>query len=144
MCDYMCTLPYGHPQAEHDTFHGSVLETRWALDGADDVALEIDGHKFGANETGAPMYCGSVCETQGRHVHIDYCKAHPGSQCTGGELEHLAAKISPHPDRPKDAISHALFWKRTGAHILWYLFEVLTSLVGFKGSWPAACFDATS
>ena len=117
MCDYLCTLPFGHSQAEHDTSHGSMSKTRWALEGTDDSALEIDGHRFAANDTGAPMLCGSVCEAQGRHVHIDNCRAATASECSGNEIEHLSARISPHADIPKDAVSHAVFWKRTGKYL---------------------------
>lgn len=94
-----------------------MLKTRWAIERTDDSALEIDGHKFAANDTGAPMLCGSVCEAQGRHVHLDYCRAANARTCIGNEIEHLSARIGPRADLPKDAVSHAVFWKRTGEHL---------------------------
>jgi hypothetical protein len=134
MCDYVCTLPYGHPQAEHDTSHGSMSKTQWALDGGENAILEIDGHKFAANDAGAPMLCNSVCEAQGRHVHLDYCRATSGTGCAGNEIEHLTTKIGPDPDRPKDAISHSVFWKRSGASTYPLILCVLSPSLGFRGT----------
>ena len=114
MCDYVCTLPYGHSQKEHETSHGSMSKTKWALDGDEHTRLEVDGHTFGANDSGAPMWCSTVCEAQGRHVHIDYCQTAGRSKCIGPDIRHLKTKIKPSPERAKDAISHSLFWKRTG------------------------------
>ncbi|KAI1789533.1 hypothetical protein LXA43DRAFT_1153915 [Ganoderma leucocontextum] len=39
-CGYFCTLPLGHTQKEHDTSHGSMSKTRWAIDGPDGTILE--------------------------------------------------------------------------------------------------------
>ncbi|KAF9231332.1 hypothetical protein BU15DRAFT_68422 [Melanogaster broomeanus] len=114
-CDYFCTSPFGHPQQEHDTRHGSMSRTHWIVDGADDVCLEIDGRKFSTNDEGAPMMCSLVCQAMGRHVHIDYCRADDKASCTGNdEIQHLARQLLPNPDRAKDALTHNLFWKRSG------------------------------
>lgn len=48
-------LLVGHTQKEHETSHGSMAKTRWAIDGPDGTVLELDGRKFGANDDGAPM-----------------------------------------------------------------------------------------
>ena len=105
----------GHPQQEHDTRHGSMSRTRWTVDGPDDVPLEIEGRKFSTNDEGAPMMCNLVCSAMGRHVHIDYCRADDEAACTGNEeLQHLAKRIQPDPDRAKDVLTHSLFWKRSG------------------------------
>ncbi|KAG6369029.1 hypothetical protein JVT61DRAFT_1964, partial [Boletus reticuloceps] len=114
-CGYFCTLPLGHPQQEHETRHGSMSRTRWTVDGPDDVPLEIEGRKFSTNDEGAPMMCNLVCSAMGRHVHIDYCRADYEAECTSnGELQHLTRRIQPDPDRPKDLLTHSLFWKRSG------------------------------
>ncbi|KIK74646.1 hypothetical protein PAXRUDRAFT_175036, partial [Paxillus rubicundulus Ve08.2h10] len=114
-CGYFCTLPLGHPQQEHETRHGSMSRTRWAVDGPDDVALEIEGRKFSTNDEGAPMMCNLVCQAMGRHVHIDYCRADDEAACAGNdELQHLTKRMQPNPDRPKDVLTHNLFWKRSG------------------------------
>jgi hypothetical protein len=136
MCGYVCTLPYGHTQPDHDTSHGSMSKTQWALDGDESSVVEIDGHKFAANDAGAPMLCNTVCEAQGRHVHLDDCRASDGAQCMGNEIEHLTAKISPNPDKPKDAISHSVFWKRSGVSISLLACGALSPPLGFKGSRP--------
>ncbi|KAF8548217.1 hypothetical protein OG21DRAFT_1449416 [Imleria badia] len=114
-CGYFCTLPLGHPQQEHETRHGSMSRTRWTMDGPDDVPLEIEGRKFSTNDEGAPMMCNLFCSSMGRHVHMDYCRADDEAACTGNEeLEHLARRIQPDPDRAKDVLTHSLFWKRSG------------------------------
>ena len=105
----------GHPQREHETRHGSMSRTRWTMDGPDDVPLDIEGRKFSTNDEGAPMMCNLVCSAMGRHVHIDYCRADDEAVCTGNEeLQHLARRIQPDPDRAKDVLTHNLFWKRSG------------------------------
>lgn len=112
-CGYLCTLPRGHSQQEHDTSHGSMSKTRWALDD-EDGSIELNGRKFGADDEGAPMLCNLVCKEMGRHVHVDRCRTVRGIVCQENETEHINARMRPGPDIPKDWISHSLFWKRTG------------------------------
>ncbi|KDQ64238.1 hypothetical protein JAAARDRAFT_201615 [Jaapia argillacea MUCL 33604] len=114
-CGYFCTLPLGHPQQEHETSHGSMSKTRWVVDGPDGTTYELDGRNFSSTDDGAPMLCSLVCQSMGRHVHIDYCRKDPLSPtCTGAETQHITARMMPNPERPKDWISHKLFWRRTG------------------------------
>ncbi|EJD00191.1 uncharacterized protein FOMMEDRAFT_112544 [Fomitiporia mediterranea MF3/22] len=113
-CSYVCTLPSGHPQPEHSTNHGSMAQTRWVVDGPDGNALEIDGHKFGTNDDGAPMLCNLVCSSMGRHTHIDYCRAADPGTCNAPELDHIKMRIEPNPETSKDWVSHKLYWRRLG------------------------------
>jgi len=108
----------GHPQQEHETRHGSMSRTRWTMDGPDDVPLEIDGRKFSTNDEGAPMMCNLVCSAMGRHIHLDYCRAHEAACIGNDQLQHLTRRIQPNPDRAKDVLTHNLFWKRSGEYRL--------------------------
>ncbi|KAJ7252459.1 hypothetical protein C8J57DRAFT_1519796 [Mycena rebaudengoi] len=72
---YSISAKPGHPQQEHETSHGSMSKTTWAVDGDNDTVLELKGRKFASNDDGAPMMCSLVCQDIGRHVHIDYCRA---------------------------------------------------------------------
>ncbi|KAH9016242.1 hypothetical protein EDB85DRAFT_1898280 [Lactarius pseudohatsudake] len=104
----------GHTQQEHETSHGSMTETRWAVDGPDDASLELGGHKFSSNDEGAPMMCNLVCSSMGRHIHIDYCRADANDgPCDAAEAQHINDRIVPEPDKPKDAVTHSLYWQRT-------------------------------
>ena len=61
------------------------------------------------------MMCSVVCRALGRHVHIDDCKAKIPTECRGNnEVQHITKKLRPDPDRPKDFLTHSLFWKRSG------------------------------
>ncbi|CAE6468707.1 unnamed protein product, partial [Rhizoctonia solani] len=114
-CEYLCTLPLGHGQQLHETSHGSMITTQWVLqpDADDeDPAYELQGRKFGSGDEGAPMLCNLVCAAQGRHAHIDFCRD-PGS-CSNTDCEHISERMHPDPDRPKDWISHATYWARSG------------------------------
>ncbi|KAI0317532.1 hypothetical protein OF83DRAFT_1171919 [Amylostereum chailletii] len=113
-CGYYCTLPLGHPQQEHETSHGSMSQTRWAIQGEEGTSLDVNGRKFSANDSGAPMMCNMVCVSLGRHAHIDYCRTQDGDPCGGADIEHISTRMLPDPDRPKDAITHSLHWRRTG------------------------------
>lgn len=113
-CGYFCTLPLGHPQQTHETSHGSMTQTRWAIDGPDETGLELGGRKFSSNDEGAPMMCNLVCSSMGRHVHIDYCRAGENAPCDGAEVQHINARMVPNPDRTKDAVTHSLYWRRMG------------------------------
>ncbi|KAJ3570940.1 hypothetical protein NP233_g4078 [Leucocoprinus birnbaumii] len=93
-CGYFCTLPQGHPQQEHETSHGSMSKTRWAIDGPDGTVMELNGRRFGSNDEGAPMMC--------------------NLRCGGPDHEHIPARLEPNPDKPKDWISHKLYWRRSG------------------------------
>ncbi|KAF8607202.1 hypothetical protein BDV93DRAFT_467878 [Ceratobasidium sp. AG-I] len=113
-CKYYCTLPLGHPQQQHETSHGSMIETRWLVEGSDaNPSYELQGRKFGPGDQGAPMLCSLVCSQQGRHAHVDYCRDAQG--CGGVDHKHMDERILPHPDIPKDWISHGLYWARSGA-----------------------------
>ena len=105
----------GHTQQEHETSHGSMTETRWAVDGPGDASLELGGHRFSANDEGAPMMCNLVCSSMGRHVHIDYCRADGNGPCDAAEVQHISDRIVPEPDKPKDAVTHSLYWQRMGS-----------------------------
>jgi hypothetical protein len=129
-CGYFCTLPLGksvfqarwtaiyvllgHPQQEHETRHGSMSQIRWAVEGPDDASLEVGGRKFSSNDDGAPMMCNLFCQAMGRHFHIDYCRAEDGTACQGNDTQHISTRMIPNPNRDKDAVTHHLYWKRTG------------------------------
>ena len=92
-----------------------MASTRWAVDGADGDALELNGRRFSANDDGAPMMCNLVCQQLGRHVHIDYCRTQGGGGCNlSNEGQHITTRLSPNPNRPKDWIPHSLHWRRRG------------------------------
>ncbi|KAH9056504.1 hypothetical protein EDB87DRAFT_1219618 [Lactarius vividus] len=113
-CGYFCTLPLGHFQKEHRTNHGSMAQTRWAVDGPDGESLELGGRKFSSGDEGAPMMCNLVCSSMGRHVHIDYCYAGANGFCDGAEVQHINSPMVPNPERHKDAVTHSLYWRRMG------------------------------
>ena len=89
-------------------------KTSWAIDGDDDAVREIQGRKFSAGDSGAPMLCASVCKELGRHAHIDFCRTPNGQVCISNDTEHIHARMQPQPSRDKDWITHALHWARTG------------------------------
>jgi len=91
-----------------------MTQTRWAVDGPDGT-LELGGRKFSTNDEGGPMMCNFVCTSMGRHVHIDYCPVEKGGRCDDAEVQHIKEMITPDPNRPKDAITHSLHWRRMGA-----------------------------
>ncbi|TFY74324.1 hypothetical protein EWM64_g9688 [Hericium alpestre] len=114
----MLTHSTGHPQQEHETRHGSMSQTRWAIDGPDGTALELEGHKFSAGDEGAPMMCNLVCLSLGRHVHFDYCRAENAARCVGADVKHMLVRMAPSPEKAKDCITHKLYWQRMGAQLV--------------------------
>jgi len=124
----------GHSQQEHETSHGSMSKTRWAIEDPDAV-VELNSRKFGSDDDGAPMMCNLVCQDMGRHAHIDYCRASAEGTCTGPDLQHIRARMNPNADQPKDWITHELFWRRSGRSIPFFdRCRTLMSLsLGFKG-----------
>ena len=86
---------------------------RWAINGLHGTSLELGGHTY--YSTGAPVMCNLVCSSIGRHVHIDYCRADGNGPCGNSEVQHITDRISPEPDRPKDVVTHSLYWKRMGS-----------------------------
>jgi len=113
-CSYFCTLPLDHPQLEHETSHGSMFQTKWSIDGPDDTAVEVQGHKYATGDSGAPMLCSLFCRDMGRHVHISPCRSSGSGVCSQPEVEHIHARMGPDLDGQKDWISHRLFWARSG------------------------------
>jgi hypothetical protein len=95
-----------------------MTRTRWAVDGPDGVAHELEGRKFSSDDKGAPMMCNFVCSLIGRHVHINYCRVEASSRCDGDDVPHINERMTPEPDKPKDATTHRLHWRRMGAYAI--------------------------
>jgi hypothetical protein len=95
-----------------------MTQTRWAVDSADETGLEIEGRKFSSNDDGGPMMCNLVCSSMRRHVHIDYCHTKDNAPCEGAELQHIETRMVPNPNRPKDAVTHSLYWRRMGTLVI--------------------------
>ena len=91
-----------------------MTQTHWAVDGADETSLELGGRRFSSNDDGGPMMCNLVCSSMGRHVHIDYCRTEETTSCEGPEIRHLNTPMIPNPDKPKDSVTHSLYWRRMG------------------------------
>lgn len=123
----------GHRQAEHETSHGSMSKTLWAVDGPEGTLMEVNGRKFASTDDGAPMLvrflpvvskrfltetqCSMLCRSLGRHAHIDYCRSENplgATVCSGADLEHIRTQMRPDPSRAKDWVNHDLYWRRTG------------------------------
>ncbi|KAI9455154.1 hypothetical protein BJY52DRAFT_1122135, partial [Lactarius psammicola] len=113
-CGYLCTLPWGHFQQEHETRHGVMSNTRRAIGGLEGNSMELDGHKFSSKDDGAPMLCNLVCTSMGRHVHTDYCR---GDHHDNPEVLHINERIVPNPYQPKDWITHGLHWRRMAGSV---------------------------
>ena len=113
-CQLQVTLQTGHPQREHETSHGSMSRVMWSVEGPEDTAFEVNGHKFATNDDGAPMMCNLYCADLGRHVHLDYCRSEDPVSCNGTEIQHLSTRVRPNPEKAKDWITHGLHWKRMG------------------------------
>lgn len=112
-----------------------MSNVRWSVDAPDEEGLEVEGRRFSTSDEGAPMMCSLVCQALGRHVHIDYCRAKSPAECRGNqEVQHVARKLRPEPDRSKDFLTHNLFWKRSGKSIFKLsAFDIsFLLLIGFK------------
>lgn len=106
----------GHAQQKHETAHGSMQHTVWATEGPEESPFEVGGHRFGAQDRGAPQLCSMNCKHLGRHAHLEFCR-NPLGICQEADTEHVHERIQPEPDAPKDWVSHKLFWTRTGRHV---------------------------
>ena len=102
----------GHSQREHSTSHGSMSNTVWFVHGDDDGHVEVEGRKYAAGDSGAPMLCNMVCKSLRRHIHVDSCRADDDGVCGGGPgVQHIN---DPTSAEKEDLISHRLFWERSG------------------------------
>jgi hypothetical protein len=116
-----------------------MTQTSWGVEGVDEEDIELGSRTFSPNDDGASMMCNLVCLPMGRHVHIDYCISN-GEPCKSDDVRHINARITPNPDRPKDAITHSLYWRRMGTFVsFFYLLHTQTPSPGFKGQAPT-CF----
>ena len=77
--------------------------------------MELNGHRFDTNDSGAPMMCNLICKSMRRRSHLDYCRTDPQQQCSGPDHEHIKTRLVANPDKPKDWISHNLYWRRSGS-----------------------------
>ena len=90
-----------------------MTQTRWAIDDTHGASLELGGHT--CYSIGPPVMCNLVCSSIGRHVHMDYCITDANGPCGSSEVQHITDRIAPEPDRPKDLVTHSLYWKRMGS-----------------------------
>jgi hypothetical protein len=118
----MIDLNLGHTQNEHETYHGSMSQTEWVVEGDDDAILELEGHKYATGDSGAPMLCSMVCKSLGRHVHIDACRADDPENCNGVGVQHIHRQNG---TSERDWITHRLFWARSGKYISKYVINLL-------------------
>ncbi|GES75141.1 hypothetical protein GLOIN_2v1781568 [Rhizophagus clarus] len=109
-CEYYCTSPYGHAQ-DHDTKHGNMTQTEFT---GEDNEFEYAGYKLRAGDQGIFVLCNLFCKDLGRHRHIDYCHNEENCKFENQNIQHIHEKVSPNPDKPKDFVSHKLYWERTG------------------------------
>ncbi|CAG8745069.1 36234_t:CDS:10, partial [Gigaspora margarita] len=94
----------------HETKHGNMTQTEFT---SEDKEFEYRGHKLRAGDHGTFVLCNFYCKEFGRHRHIDYCQ--DASSCKpSANKRHIDVSVEPHPEKPKDYISHSLFWERTG------------------------------
>ena len=91
-----------------------MIKTQWVIDGPDGTDFELDGHRFGSSDEGAPMMCNITCRSVGRHLHIEYCRTSPSDVCNEPGTQHIIERLVPDPKMPKDWITHDLYWKRLG------------------------------
>ena len=92
-----------------------MSRTQWSVDGPKDTAmLKVEGRRFSTNDEVSPIWmCHflSHCQALGRHVHLDYCRSDDEAACVGSdEIQHIHKCLLPDPDRPKDYVTHGLFW----------------------------------
>ncbi|CAG8497613.1 11334_t:CDS:10 [Acaulospora morrowiae] len=110
-CDSQCTLPYGHVQTLHETSHGNMIQAEFATENDE---FEHGGHKLGIRDQGIFVLCNFHCKELGRHRHIDYyqnkenCKLNDNQT---SDLRHIDGLVHPNSDKPKDFLSHRLFWE---------------------------------
>jgi hypothetical protein len=88
-----------------------MSRTKWVIEGDDNATLEVEGHKFAAGDSGAPMLCSMLCKTMGRHVHVDACRARSGKSCKGEGIQHMKGQKEVDA---YDWVTHRLFWARSG------------------------------
>jgi hypothetical protein len=93
LCNLMITNSAAKTMAHSRWYEQSLFVERWLL---------------------THRQCSMVCENMGRHVHVDFCRSDDPSTCAAAGLEHSTTRMQPEPDRPKDWISHKLYWQRTG------------------------------
>ena len=137
-------FPKGHSQKEHETSHGSMSRVKWSVEGPEDTALEVNGHKFATDDDGAPMMCNLYCADLGRHVHVDYCRSENPVSCSGAEIQHISTRVRPNPEKPKDWITHGLHWRRMGTSCGFSLLPFpLTSRQGSKACQRSGDFRDT-
>jgi hypothetical protein len=91
-----------------------MTQTSWTVDGPDETGVELGDRKFSSGDDGGPMMCNLICSSLRRHVHIDYCRSEGSAGCGTDELQHITARMVPDPDKPKDALTHNLYWRRMG------------------------------
>jgi hypothetical protein len=90
------------------------------------MVVELQGHKFAATDSGAPMLCSLLCSMQGRHTHINFCHAGSAIQCTHPDVCHIMTEIQPNPGQAKDWVTHKLHWQCLGMYILSFTVCMLT------------------
>lgn len=86
----------------------------WFVHGNDDE-IHVEGRRYAAGDSGAPLMCSQVCKSLGRHIHIDTCRSGEAGECGGGlGFQHIPNSTG---RTQEDLVTHRVFWQRSG----WYL-----------------------
>ena len=86
-----------------------MLNAVWSEHGG---TVEVEGRKYAAGDSGAPLLCNMVCKSLKRHTHIASCRAGDDGVCVGGPgVQHIDDSAS---REKEDWISHRTFWDRSG------------------------------
>ncbi|KAI9437933.1 hypothetical protein BJY52DRAFT_1229957 [Lactarius psammicola] len=84
----------GHSQQEHETRHGSMPRSQWAIEGLEGSSVELSGRKFSLNDDGAPMLCNlSYTLTRGWSQTLTKRKTGSHTAFTGVGWIHILVKI---------------------------------------------------
>ncbi|CAG8665575.1 9195_t:CDS:2, partial [Paraglomus occultum] len=114
-CEFYCKELYGH-HGPHETTHGSMKPMVWV---GITKTISYKKHTYRSGDSGSPVYCDMLCKDANRHLHVDYCPDETTCKASKltkrkDQIEHINDKIEPYPKKPKDYISHRLYWSRSG------------------------------
>lgn len=92
-----------------------MSNTIWVVHGDEDDEINVEGRRYAAGDSGAPLLCSLVCKSLGRHIHIDTCRFNEEGVCGGGlGVQHIPDSTG---RTPEDLVTHRVFWQRAGQYL---------------------------
>ena len=120
-CENICNKPVNHEKDGDPLHHARHGNMRRCFFIANEDDIQVGSHKYKVGEPAVAEMCHIFCNTMGRgHFHVVECDRNKSiaRSCTHNKStdgrQHQTTTYHPHPNVPKDEMTHDAYWASIG------------------------------